>query len=741
VGDQPVVTVTHPISNLDPNQIDSINVDVRALVSQGYVGTLIATVAVPETGTDTGVFSGGLNTITLDNLTDDATGLDHTLIKVIFSSGVVQAALVAPPEPEPEEEVQEEEVQEPEPVYGSSGLYCPPSSGGYTIVDWSPSESITNYWITFSCGYEGYDSNDNLRYVGPVSVEIQTQGSYDDQSHSLACGEVQDLSTIHQFGDSTYAIIVSYSKDLPASETDRHALKNAALDLLSQTKQLGLAIECESSEPVTPTDSDSDGIADDNDDCPNEYGPSWNNGCPEPVTPTDSDSDGVTDDNDDCPNEYGTIHGCPDIDGDTVPDSDDDCPNEYGPSGNNGCPEPVDEEPVVKELVEEEPVVKELVEEEPEQEVTEVVASWETMDGKKIWVDGQWKVADEKGFGVLSEKSNKVSGFAFDKKTSFALGFLGKENCGQLVMKAVESKEFLGADPWELCYKKKLWWESITAPPDPQCGTDGKCSESKQWEFYGKTAKFLYDGIAAARSPIIPTTSEELEKFVKDFQKDLSKRDPKNNFIASYFDSLTDQIPIIAFLKSGGVYLVHDLPNYMMSDLYAEKIGAGSVSITGGTNFFPAKPTPEIIAVDGGPYLFVKGTELSVRVENGVTTLMVFDGSVLALNPVSPYNVEIIEANEYLIASSQKFEKGTIEPSSIDRWWDAVLIPDDKEPARETMVSEMQEKSDNGGRSLDDYASIGLGLFILFGIPAIIIGLVIWKIKQRRRKKQIKIQS
>ena len=165
VGDQPVVTVTHPISNLDPNQIDSINVDVRALVSQGYVGTLIATVAVPETGPDTGVFSGGLNTITLDDMTDDATGLDHTLIKVIFSSGVAQASLIAPPEPEPEPEPDPQPTPEPDPVYGSSGLYCPGSSGGYPIVDWSPSESFSNYWTTFWCGYEGYDSNNNLRYV------------------------------------------------------------------------------------------------------------------------------------------------------------------------------------------------------------------------------------------------------------------------------------------------------------------------------------------------------------------------------------------------------------------------------------------------------------------------------------------------------------------------------------------------------------------------------------------------
>ncbi len=56
-------------------------------------------------------------------------------------------------------------------------------------------------------------------------------------------------------------------------------------------------------------DADNDGTPDIRDNCPNQYGPSSNNGCPI----IDSDNDGV-------------------------PDNQDNCPNEAGPSSNNGCP-------------------------------------------------------------------------------------------------------------------------------------------------------------------------------------------------------------------------------------------------------------------------------------------------------------------------------------------------------------------------------------------------------------------
>ncbi len=83
-------------------------------------------------------------------------------------------------------------------------------------------------------------------------------------------------------------------------------------------------------------DSDNDGIEDSKDDCPQVAGLAEFNGCP------DSDGDGVVDKDDKCPQVAGlkSLMGCPDADGDGVADGDDNCPNEAGPAANNGCPWP-----------------------------------------------------------------------------------------------------------------------------------------------------------------------------------------------------------------------------------------------------------------------------------------------------------------------------------------------------------------------------------------------------------------
>jgi len=84
-------------------------------------------------------------------------------------------------------------------------------------------------------------------------------------------------------------------------------------------------------------DTDGDGIADSNDDCPEVAGLERLNGCPVP----DTDGDGVNDEDDDCPNIPGlaAFNGCPDTDGDGVMDADDKCPTEAGSATNSGCPE------------------------------------------------------------------------------------------------------------------------------------------------------------------------------------------------------------------------------------------------------------------------------------------------------------------------------------------------------------------------------------------------------------------
>jgi OOP family OmpA-OmpF porin len=83
-------------------------------------------------------------------------------------------------------------------------------------------------------------------------------------------------------------------------------------------------------------DSDNDGIQDSKDDCPNTAGLAEFNGCP------DADGDGVVDKDDKCPTVAGlkALMGCPDADGDGVADGDDTCPNESGPAANSGCPWP-----------------------------------------------------------------------------------------------------------------------------------------------------------------------------------------------------------------------------------------------------------------------------------------------------------------------------------------------------------------------------------------------------------------
>lgn len=84
-------------------------------------------------------------------------------------------------------------------------------------------------------------------------------------------------------------------------------------------------------------DTDGDGIADDLDGCPQVVGVDRLKGCPEP----DTDGDGVIDIQDDCKETPGLaiLKGCPDADGDGVPDHLDKCPKEAGPKTNKGCPE------------------------------------------------------------------------------------------------------------------------------------------------------------------------------------------------------------------------------------------------------------------------------------------------------------------------------------------------------------------------------------------------------------------
>lgn len=98
-------------------------------------------------------------------------------------------------------------------------------------------------------------------------------------------------------------------------------------------------------------DRDGDGIADENDDCPNEPedfdGYQDLDGCPE----YDNDGDGIPDASDQCPTQpedfdgFEDGDGCPDLDndGDGILDRDDNCPSESetfnGFEDSDGCPD------------------------------------------------------------------------------------------------------------------------------------------------------------------------------------------------------------------------------------------------------------------------------------------------------------------------------------------------------------------------------------------------------------------
>jgi hypothetical protein len=82
-------------------------------------------------------------------------------------------------------------------------------------------------------------------------------------------------------------------------------------------------------------DKDGDGIQDNEDNCPELFGIAAYAGCP------DTDGDGIQDDEDNCPELAGNPKhgGCPDTDGDNIPDAEDKCPYKAGLKEKNGCPE------------------------------------------------------------------------------------------------------------------------------------------------------------------------------------------------------------------------------------------------------------------------------------------------------------------------------------------------------------------------------------------------------------------
>jgi len=101
---------------------------------------------------------------------------------------------------------------------------------------------------------------------------------------------------------------------------------------------LGVFINKPEDQKEKPRDRDQDGIADTEDICPDEPGPSSAQGCP------DTDADGIADKTDKCPSVKGVIkyEGCPvpDTDNDGVNDEMDKCATVFGSKDYEGCPIP-----------------------------------------------------------------------------------------------------------------------------------------------------------------------------------------------------------------------------------------------------------------------------------------------------------------------------------------------------------------------------------------------------------------
>ena len=134
------------------------------------------------------------------------------------------------------------------------------------------------------------------------------------------------------------------------SNMDNRANHTSTMEYKNQNIQLGLKFrlfggkqteyEVTTTTPVVVADSDGDGIPDDKDKCPSQFGIAKYEGCPVP----DTDGDGINDELDKCPTVAGIAKydGCPipDTDGDGINDELDKCPTVAGVAKYEGCPVP-----------------------------------------------------------------------------------------------------------------------------------------------------------------------------------------------------------------------------------------------------------------------------------------------------------------------------------------------------------------------------------------------------------------
>ena len=99
------------------------------------------------------------------------------------------------------------------------------------------------------------------------------------------------------------------------------------------------------------------------------------------------------------------------------------------------------------------------------------------------------------------------------------------------------------------------------------------------------------------------------------------------------------------------------------------------------------------------------------------------------------YNIIVVEGTPGLTFMGLNIE---LDPSTFPEP-QPTQQPTISQPTQQPTISEQQLESKQEQITEDDSSAtnIAIGAFVLLGIPAIIIGLIIWKIKQRRKKNQI----
>ena len=142
-------------------------------------------------------------------------------------------------------------------------------------------------------------------------------------------------SVIGLIGLNYMNFVFAYSYDFTLSAIRNYSGGSHEILLAYQFNKKSKSPEVVIEQPKQPKDSDGDGVADNEDLCPNVKGIKEYKGCP------DTDGDGIEDSKDECPNDKGllALTGCPDSDGDGVADNEDLCPNVKGIKEYKGCPD------------------------------------------------------------------------------------------------------------------------------------------------------------------------------------------------------------------------------------------------------------------------------------------------------------------------------------------------------------------------------------------------------------------